>query len=234
MKNICLTFDDGLKSNFEFVRPLLKSNGIKGTFFICIVNPWEGHPLREELLTVEQLKKMESEGFELGNHTKSHLNLKEVILRGDDKVEKEIVAVNDFFKKHNLKMPVSFCYPGYHACEKISNVLKKLNFSHARSGYIYDDHQSQHSKEVERPQVSYYSKKCKSSLLIKSTGIVNDIYGFDDFITDIEKSPKDTYCVFTFHGFLKDARKKEFLKIIKYIKENNFSTFTLSELPVNI
>ena len=64
MKNICLTFDDGLKSHFEFVRPLLKSNGIKGTFFICIANPCGNHPLAEELMTVEELKIMEEDGFE--------------------------------------------------------------------------------------------------------------------------------------------------------------------------
>jgi len=62
MKNICLTFDDGLKSHFEFVRPLLKSNGIKGTFFICVPSSLGKHPLSigEKILTVEELKLMQS------------------------------------------------------------------------------------------------------------------------------------------------------------------------------
>lgn len=234
MKNICLTFDDGLKSHYEFVRPLLKNNEIKGTFFICVRNAWgtggeNGHPLHEDLMSAEELKQMQLDGFELGNHTHSHLNLTEL---GDDQVTNEIHAANDFFKKHSLNLPTSFCYPGYHASIKISKILKKLNFTHARTGYICDDHPSQHSKDVERPKVSYHPLNNDSPLLIKSTGIVNDVYKFEDFKKDVEEAPDDSYCVFTFHGFRSKDRANDFIKIVNYIKENNFPTFNLSELPV--
>lgn len=230
MKNICLTFDDGLKSHFEFVRPLLKNNGIKGTFFICIVNPWGSHPLREELMSVEELKLMELDGFELGNHTKSHLDLRTL---KDNKIENEVIAVNDFFEKHRLEKPTSFCYPGYHTSLEISKILKKLNFSHARTGYVYDDHLSQRSKDIERPDASYHPSSTENPLLIKSTGIVNDVYGFEDFKRDVEEAPEDSYCIFTFHGFKDKKRADDFIKIIKYIKENNLSTFNLKDVPVS-
>ena len=230
MKNICLTFDDGLKSHFEFVRPLLKSNGIKGTFFICIANPWGNHPLAEELMTVEELKIMEEDGFELGNHTHSHPNLTRL---NAERIQNEVVNVNNFFKNQGLKKPVSFCYPGYHASVEISEILKKLNFSHARTGYIYDDHPSQHSKDIERPDTSYHPSSTENPLLIKSTGIVNDVYGFEDFKRDVEQAPEDSYCIFTFHGFKDKKRADDFTKIISYIKENNLSTFNLKDVPVS-
>jgi|TARA_R110000824_G_scaffold2570_4_gene11829 peptidoglycan/xylan/chitin deacetylase (PgdA/CDA1 family) len=228
MKNICLTFDDGLKSHYEFVRPLLKNNGLKGTFFICTVNPWGGHPLREELMSIGELKQMQLDGFELGNHTHSHLNLTTL---KDERVTSEICKVNDFFKKHSLNLPTSFCYPGYHASIKVSKILKKLNFTHARTGYVYDHHPWERSKEVERPKVSYHPLSSDSSLLIKSTGIVNDIYKFEDFKKDVEEAPDDSYCVFTFHGFKSKDGADELIKIVNYIKENDFPTFNLSELP---
>ena len=61
MKNICLTFDDGIKSHYEFVRPLLKNNNLKGTFFICVENPWIPQPekIREALMSVTQHKEMD-------------------------------------------------------------------------------------------------------------------------------------------------------------------------------
>ena len=233
MKNICLTFDDGVKSHFEFVRPLLKSNGIKGTFFICVPSSSGKHPLSigEKILTVEELKLMQEDGFELGNHTRSHKNLTKL---SEEQVKDEIIDANNFFENSGLKRPVSFCYPGYHASEEICEILKKLNFSHARTGYIYDDHPSQHSKDIERPDTSYHPFSTENPLLIKSTGIVSDFYGFEDFKRDVEQAPEDSYCIFTFHGFKDKKRADDFTKIISYIKENNFSTFTLSELPVNI
>ena len=228
MKNICLTFDDGIKSHYEFVRPLLKNNNLKGTFFICVENPWIPQPekIREDLMSVTQLKEMDSDGFELGNHTYSHLN---VTTLSEQRIENEICMLNDFFEKNQLTPPTSFCYPGYHASTEASKILKKLNFSHARTGYIYDgDHPSQHSKDVERPKVSYCPNHNENPLLIKSTGIVNDVYRFEDFKKDVEKAPDNSYSVFTFHGFKLKHRAQDFIKIVNYIKENNLATFNLS------
>ena len=70
MKGLALTFDDGRISHFYFARPLLKSIGAKGTFYICHAS------FDEPKMDVEHLRILESEGFELGNHTFSHINLK--------------------------------------------------------------------------------------------------------------------------------------------------------------
>tara|TARA_R100000005_G_C4966961_1_gene181406 strand:- start:17 stop:715 length:699 start_codon:yes stop_codon:yes gene_type:complete len=231
MKGICLTFDDGLRSHYDFVRPLLKENNIKGTFFICANNPWPiNHALREELMTTKELKEMQDEGFELGNHTFSHPDLKKL---DESQIKDQITKLNAFFERNKLKRPTSFCYPAYRASTEISQILKELKFSHARTGYIYDDHPWQHSKDVERPKLSYYPTNCDSSLLIKSTGIVNDVYGFEDFKLDVKGAPENSYCIFTFHGLKVENRINDFNKIVKYIKQNNFPTFNLSDIDVH-
>ena len=72
-------------------------------------------------MTVEELKIMEEDGFELGNHTHSHPNLTHL---NAERIQNEVVNVNNFFKNEGLKKPVSFCYPGYHASVEISEILK--------------------------------------------------------------------------------------------------------------
>ena len=65
-KKIYLTFDDGpIPEITEWVLDVLKSEGIKATFF-CIGNNIQKHP--------EVYKKILSEGHQIGNHTFNHLN----------------------------------------------------------------------------------------------------------------------------------------------------------------
>ena len=68
-----LTFDDGKESAATFVDPLLKRYGFGATFYIS-----EGLGFlddKECYLTWEQIKKLSDDGFEIGNHTRSHPNL---------------------------------------------------------------------------------------------------------------------------------------------------------------
>jgi peptidoglycan/xylan/chitin deacetylase (PgdA/CDA1 family) len=65
-KKIYLTFDDGpIPEVTEWVLDLLKSEGIKATFF-CIGDNIKKHP--------EVYKRILSEGHQTGNHTFNHLN----------------------------------------------------------------------------------------------------------------------------------------------------------------
>lgn len=65
-KKIYLTFDDGpIPEVTEWVLDLLKSEGIKATFF-CIGNNIKKHP--------EVYKRILAEGHQTGNHTFNHLN----------------------------------------------------------------------------------------------------------------------------------------------------------------
>ncbi|UGS23344.1 polysaccharide deacetylase family protein [Flavobacterium channae] len=65
-KKIYLTFDDGpIPEVTEWVLELLKSEGIKATFF-CIGDNIRKHP--------EVYKRILSEGHQTGNHTFNHLN----------------------------------------------------------------------------------------------------------------------------------------------------------------
>ncbi len=64
---LILTFDDGFISDFEAVFPILKSRGMKATFFITT-----GNLGLSGYLSVLQLKEMVKGGMEIGSHGLTH------------------------------------------------------------------------------------------------------------------------------------------------------------------
>lgn len=68
-KPVVLTFDDGHKSHYTNVYPLLIKYGFKGTFFIY-TNIIAAKS--EKLLTWDELREMRQNGMDIQSHTKSH------------------------------------------------------------------------------------------------------------------------------------------------------------------
>src|SRR3954452_11330436 len=67
---VVLTFDDSVASHATFVAPLLKKLGFGATFFIT--EGFEFPTDKEHYMTWEQIAALNAEGFEIGNHTRSH------------------------------------------------------------------------------------------------------------------------------------------------------------------
>lgn len=75
-KPVVLTFDDGHKSHYTEVYPLLKKYGFKGTFFI-----YTGviAAKSEKQLTWNELREMREHGMDIQSHTKSHPYLTRIL-----------------------------------------------------------------------------------------------------------------------------------------------------------
>ena len=73
-KLVVLTFDDGNMTDRTFVGPLLKEYGFGGTFFVNKSGGAFGHP--ERFMTWEDVKWLHDAGFEIGNHTANHRNVR--------------------------------------------------------------------------------------------------------------------------------------------------------------
>ncbi|WP_085829550.1 polysaccharide deacetylase family protein [Clostridium massiliodielmoense] len=69
-KSIVLTFDDGYKDNYKTALPILKKYNFKATFFIISDCIGTG-----EYLTLDQLKEMKKDGFDIESHTTNHNKL---------------------------------------------------------------------------------------------------------------------------------------------------------------
>src|ERR1700749_4133735 len=67
-KTVVLTLDDAVKSQIQFVAPLLEQMGFKATFFIS--HAWMDD--KEHFLSWEDVADLYRRGFEIGNHTWTH------------------------------------------------------------------------------------------------------------------------------------------------------------------
>ena len=129
-RTIVLTFDDACKSHLENVAPVLKKYGFNATFFVCRFNDEWRKKNEAYLLTGPELKQLSDMGFEIGNHTWNHPDLRQL---SDDEISKEIESLNDFLKEYGIPQPVSFAYPGGPFAENAVPVLKKYGLIAART-----------------------------------------------------------------------------------------------------
>jgi peptidoglycan/xylan/chitin deacetylase (PgdA/CDA1 family) len=69
-KPVCVTIDDGFESGWTVAGPILKKEGFKAAYFLQA--KLQG---RRTMLSWEEIREMEKEGFEVGSHTCFHSNL---------------------------------------------------------------------------------------------------------------------------------------------------------------
>src|SRR5258706_568510 len=104
---VVLTFDDSVKSHFTVVRPLLLKHGFGATFFIT--EGFDFSTNKQDYMTWEQIAQLNQDGFEIGNHTRSHLGVSDSNL---ELLDDELRAITDRCREHRIPAPTSFAYPG--------------------------------------------------------------------------------------------------------------------------
>lgn len=74
-----LTFDDGYRDVLEHALPALRGHGFGATFYVVSgllgsANVWDPPP-RRPLMTVDDLRRLQADGFEVGSHSVTHARL---------------------------------------------------------------------------------------------------------------------------------------------------------------
>lgn len=116
-KMIALTFDDGPHYKYtDQILDILKKYGVKATFFVVGVNA-ERYP--------EKVKRIKKEGHEIGNHTFSHLNLRE--LDGKE-VRLEIAKGESAIKKITGEKPKLLRPPGGAYSDEVIDISSKMGY----------------------------------------------------------------------------------------------------------
>ncbi|MBW4360778.1 polysaccharide deacetylase family protein [Flavobacterium taihuense] len=110
-KSIILTFDDVTECQLIYAVPLLKKYQLKASFFIPFsfvgnFDYWiEG---KEKIMSVEQLKELDSNFIELGYHSFEHKRYSSL---SKEELEIDFVKCNDFVKDNRLNIRPILAYP---------------------------------------------------------------------------------------------------------------------------
>jgi peptidoglycan/xylan/chitin deacetylase (PgdA/CDA1 family) len=148
---LILTFDDGLRSNYEVAAPLLERYGLYGWFFIptsfieCPVEAQRAYASQHQLLgamlershedrvamTWRELRDLSARGHEIGSHTQSHARLGEDV--AEARVREEVLH-SKLIAENRLGKPVrSFCWVG----GEVSSYSRVASECISQSGYEF-------------------------------------------------------------------------------------------------
>jgi peptidoglycan/xylan/chitin deacetylase (PgdA/CDA1 family) len=99
-----LTFDDGRIGQYTNARPLLNATGTKATFFIIS----DALTWGSSNMSASQVRDLVSDGHEIGNHTKTHVDLTRLTQAG---VEAEFAGSNSAIQSAVGVTPTTCAYP---------------------------------------------------------------------------------------------------------------------------
>ena len=100
-KSVVITIDDGYLSGYTIAAPILKKYGFRATFFIY--TDFVG--ASKNAVTWEQLRELKSQGFEIGSHTLSHVDLNHKMPNEtdedySDRIRQELAGSKVIIDKH--------------------------------------------------------------------------------------------------------------------------------------
>lgn len=119
-KHILITFDDGFRSNYELVFPLMKKLELKFCIFLRI----DKIDNDDDYLTWDMIKEMHGSGLvSFGAHTYSHISSIEI---NPNNYKREVLSVNRAIQENTGEPVEDFCFPyGYYNDEIIHFLLSK-------------------------------------------------------------------------------------------------------------
>jgi peptidoglycan/xylan/chitin deacetylase (PgdA/CDA1 family) len=144
-KPLLLSFDDGYLNNLTLGYPILKKYQARATVFYP-----SAYVVNQPVLSILDLKSLDSEVFELALHSHKHQNYKDL---STAEMEQDLDANIAFFKQNGLSYAQGFAYPyggrpkDKHQFEEMKTLLKqkgiemafrignKLNYSNPKEVY---------------------------------------------------------------------------------------------------
>ena len=128
---VVLTFDDGYADNFINLRAVVEQTGVPVTLFVSTDHIASGNEFQHDIdaqhrgfrpLTWDQLRRMHTQGFEIGSHTRTHFNCGSENLV---ELHSEIVGSKQDLETH-LSTPIDYFSFPFGLPENISPEASKL------------------------------------------------------------------------------------------------------------
>lgn len=223
-KLVVLSFDDSVASHFTNVRPLLKRFGFGATFFIT-----EGFSFRTnktDYLTWDQIAELHRDGFEIGNHTMSHMGVAAETL---GRLHREVEFINERCAEHVIPRPVSFAYPGNAIHPGALPLLKELGIRWARRGA--------------QPEFAYdtgrgiaYEPLQDHPLLVPTTGDARPTWTLENLQRAVANAKDGRIAVLQFHGVPDrehpwvNTPPERFEEYLRWLKDNGYRCIAVRDL----
>ena len=143
-KSVAITFDDGSEDLFLNVYPYFCKNNLQATVFVTtgyVGKTWPFSSNHPKMLNWKQIEEISRNKFEIGAHTVSHPNLKEIDL---EEAKNEILNSKKEIEEHVGKNVDFISYPfGKHTPE-IIGLVQSLGFKGGvgRGGTVRKDGQT--------------------------------------------------------------------------------------------
>jgi peptidoglycan/xylan/chitin deacetylase (PgdA/CDA1 family) len=223
-KTVVLTLDDAVKSQIEFVAPLLEQMGFSATFFIS--HAWMDD--KEHFLSWEDVADLHRRGFEIGNHTWTHAALDKP--EQGAKLGAELQMIDDALARAGVPKPICFAWPGDNFGPEAIEQLQLHGIRLARRGM--------------QPEVPYgevlvgplldFAKN--SPLLIPTTGDAYPDWTLDHFKKVVAGAKDGKVVVLQFHGVPDivhpwvNTPPEMFRQYMLYLKQNGYRVIAMRDL----
>ncbi|MGC1240390.1 MAG: polysaccharide deacetylase family protein [Chryseosolibacter sp.] len=111
---VSFTFDDNCASSFTSIAPIFEQNGLRATFFII-----PGSIRSDEW---SKWKTLTDKGFEIGNHSMSHLNLTRLDTAS---LHEQVNESFEVIKRNVNRTPLSFATPGHSTNGFVNDIISE-------------------------------------------------------------------------------------------------------------
>jgi peptidoglycan/xylan/chitin deacetylase (PgdA/CDA1 family) len=223
-KTVVLTLDDAVKSQIEFVAPLLEQLGFKATFFIS--HAWMNDT--EHFLSWDDVADLHRRGFEIGNHTWTHAAFDQADQAA--KLGQDLQMVDDALARAGVPKPISFAWPGDNFGPEALEQLRLHGIRLARRGM--------------QPEVPYGEVQVgplldvtrNDPLLIPTTGDAYPDWTLEHFKEVVAGANKGKVVVLQFHGVPDTVHPwvntppEMFRQYMLYLKQNGYHVIALRDL----
>jgi peptidoglycan/xylan/chitin deacetylase (PgdA/CDA1 family) len=223
-KLVVLTFDDSSKSHFTVVRPLLMKYRFNATFFIT--EGWDFATNKKDYMTWEEIRQLDRDGFEIGNHTRDHLAITDTT---EKQLSEQLQGIERRCEEHGIPKPVSFAWPGNARTLKAFDELRKHGILFARRGgepeYPYKDGEGvAYEPGLDHPYV------------LPSAGDARPNWELANFIRAVEQAKNGKIAILQFHGVPDTAHdwvsssSDRFEGYLRYLAMNDYRVIALRDL----
>jgi peptidoglycan/xylan/chitin deacetylase (PgdA/CDA1 family) len=223
---VVLTFDDGNKSDYTYVGPLLKRYGFGATFFIT-----EGLNFlnnKAHYVTWEEVRALHEDGFEIGNHTRHHKN---VNTQSKAELLADVIHIDNRCEEYGIPVPETFGYPGDSHGPEAVEVLMKKGVRFARRGIA-----PEYPYHLEGGRGPAYAPDVHHPLLLPTTGASGPNWGFADLVWAVEQAKDGKIAILTFHGVPAlehpwvNTSPELFKTYMDYLRDNSYTVIALRDL----